>query len=111
MKLPTVLEGRIFLAEAEIRALRAQGVEDPLLMVIERPMRERDVTSQPFKELLKTRAKPAGMEKVWRALVPGAIGPCIEAKQWRIVASMIGTMSKAQLTLTRKSVYQHTAEI
>ena len=80
MKLPTVLEGRIFLAEAEIRALRAQGVEGPSLMVIERPMRERDVTSQPFKELLKTRAKPAGMEKVWRALVPGAIGPCIGSK-------------------------------
>src|ERR1700734_4300550 len=48
MKLPTVLEGRIFLADAEIRARRAQGVEDPSLMVIERPMRERDVTSQPF---------------------------------------------------------------
>ena|SRR5271156_1712898 len=65
MKLPTVLEGGTFLAESEVRALRAQGAEDPSSM-IERSMREHDVTGQPLKELPKTRAKPARMEKVWR---------------------------------------------
>ena len=49
MELPTVLEGGIFLAEGEVRALRAQGAEDPSSMVIERSMRERDVTGQPLK--------------------------------------------------------------
>jgi hypothetical protein len=61
IKLPTVLEGGIFLAESEVRA---QGAEDPSSMVNERSTRERDVTGQPLKELPKTRAKPARMEKV-----------------------------------------------
>jgi hypothetical protein len=88
MKLPTVLkggtsfaEGETFSAEGEVRAPRAQGAEDHSSMVIERPMRERDVTGQPLKELPRTRAKPTRMEKVWRASVPGAIGPCIGSKQ------------------------------
>jgi hypothetical protein len=111
MKLPTVLEGGIFLGESEVRALRAQGAEDPSSMLIERSMRERDVTGQPLKELPKIRAKPARMEKVWRASVPGAIGPCIGSKTMAHCCEYDWTMFKAQPTLTRKSVYQHIAEI
>lgn len=77
VKLPMAVESGIFFAVGGGRALRAQGAEDPSSMVIERSMREHNVTGQPLKELPRTRPKPAKMEKVSRASVPGAIGSCI----------------------------------
>ena len=55
-----VVEGGNFLAVGEVRA---QGAEDPSSMVIERSTREHNVTSQPLKELPRTRPKPARMGK------------------------------------------------
>jgi hypothetical protein len=91
MKLPTVLEGGTFLAESEVRALRAQGAEDPSSMVNERSMRERDVTGRSLGGLPKTRAKPARNGEDFGGLRFRARSDhALEAKQWRIIASMIG---------------------
>jgi hypothetical protein len=90
VKLLMVVEGGTFLAVSEVRALRAQGAGDPSSVVIERSMREHNVTGQPLKELPRTRPRPAKMEKVSRDSVPGAIGPCIGSQK---ISSLLRVLS------------------